>query len=442
MFKQYVLTAFIYVIYVASAALFTFVALQYSSPLFYWDQWDFLRSHFDSTGMTSAFLQQHGVHRQGLGGLVTYVLYNALAWSSVVDVVCMIVIVFIIGLLLLSILRKIFGKHSWIDLLIIPIVFSQSMLGAITLVPNMSHSILPVFLIVLYMYLEFFTRNPPSFIGIIKHVTQLGILFVLPFTGFGLIMIIPIVGYILIKIFLALYKKRIVADFWLIVKFGTVATSFILFFSNNYRFAADSVCSAFGTNNIDEYLGLIGGVIINGLGWFSHVNINIYFTLAILFGAVTVSFIVFMVVSGRNKVHLPYFLFGMVTGCVLLVMAFGRWCMWQRNEAFRYYPFLVPLLFVMVVFVRSVESYFKGYKITYIVILCLVGMNILVKPQGNIIFAVYNRKQQFLDCYMVKRDYADCGSKGLIYPNPKSNKRIQGYIDQLELKKGSVFYNR
>jgi hypothetical protein len=49
--------------------------------LLYEDQWDFLRPLFEGRGPWSCFFYQHGPHRQGLGGLVDWYLFNATGWD-------------------------------------------------------------------------------------------------------------------------------------------------------------------------------------------------------------------------------------------------------------------------------------------------------------------------------------------------------------------------
>src|SRR4029450_10633169 len=71
--------------FVVMAARLAVFVNRYAVNLVYWDQWDFLQGLFDGADAWTLFRWQHGPQRQGIGNLITALLYSATGWNGRAD---------------------------------------------------------------------------------------------------------------------------------------------------------------------------------------------------------------------------------------------------------------------------------------------------------------------------------------------------------------------
>ena len=171
----------------------------YANNLLYHDQWDLYRPMFEEAGMVDAFFHQHGPHRQGLGGALTYLLANATDWSVVSEsymIACCLVFACVLAIRLKG---RLAGGYSYADLALPLIILNPVQIETIVLSPNISHSILPLALLMLIANAWI---SPP---GWIRYGVSSGVACLALFTGFGLFVWL---GFLSLLIFDAVLEYR------------------------------------------------------------------------------------------------------------------------------------------------------------------------------------------------------------------------------------------
>ena len=143
------------------------------------DQWDFLHPLFDGRGPWSCFFWQHGPHRQGLGGLVDWFLFNATAWDVRAEAWAAVAVLSLATAAAIALAARLRGHLSWSDA-----AFPLLLLGPIhweTMVftPNLAHSILPLLFTVSLAY----AWGPAGPVARVLGVGVFGTLTL--FTGYG-----------------------------------------------------------------------------------------------------------------------------------------------------------------------------------------------------------------------------------------------------------------
>ena len=114
----------------------------------YGDQWDTLTPLFDGKGPLSAFFQQHGPHRLGLGGFVDWYLYQATGWDVRSESWACLVVLVLATVLAIGLSVRLRGRLSWHDAAFPLILLSPVSWETMLLTPFLAHSILPLFIVI------------------------------------------------------------------------------------------------------------------------------------------------------------------------------------------------------------------------------------------------------------------------------------------------------
>lgn len=151
----------------------------YAVDVLWWDGWDLHAPLFKGQGWWASFDQQHGPHRQGVGGLLLRALATATRWDARYDAAAVCAAV-----------AGATGLAVWLAwrcgvrrrlLLAVPVVcLNARQCGAFVSAPNPSHGAIPLALLI-GCGLAGFARDPRWRLGLIAGLTGLAI-----FTGFGL----------------------------------------------------------------------------------------------------------------------------------------------------------------------------------------------------------------------------------------------------------------
>lgn len=116
------------------------------------DQWDFLQPLFAGRGPWSCFFWQHGPHRQGLGGLIDWCLFNATGWDVRSEAWAAVAVLSLAAIGAIALAARLRGRLSWSDaafpLLLLGPIHWETMIYT----PNLAHSILPLLFAVLLAY--------------------------------------------------------------------------------------------------------------------------------------------------------------------------------------------------------------------------------------------------------------------------------------------------
>lgn len=115
----------------------------------YLDQWNFYEAMFQESGALAAFLQQHGPHRLGLGGALTYLLAQATGFSAVAESYMILLFQFGSAVLGISLARRLAPDARWPAFAVLLIVLNPLHGETITSLQSLSASVLPLFLLLL-----------------------------------------------------------------------------------------------------------------------------------------------------------------------------------------------------------------------------------------------------------------------------------------------------
>jgi hypothetical protein len=113
------------------------------------DQWDFLLPLFRGEGAWSMFVQQHGPHRQGAGGLLQWLVYSASGWDVRAEAWTGLAILSVAAAAAVGLAVRIRGRLAWWDATLVLIVLSPLHWETLLLAPNIAHSVLPLCLTLL-----------------------------------------------------------------------------------------------------------------------------------------------------------------------------------------------------------------------------------------------------------------------------------------------------
>lgn len=144
------------------------------------DQWDFLSPLFAGEGPWSLFLQQHGPHRQGLGGLLQFALYRGGDWDVRWEVWCGALIIVGAAFAAVGLAVRVRGRVAWWDAALVLVVLNPLHWETLFLATNIAHSVLPLGVTLLLAHAALARAATMRIVG----VSCVGVL--CTFTGFAL----------------------------------------------------------------------------------------------------------------------------------------------------------------------------------------------------------------------------------------------------------------
>ena len=157
-----------------------FAIARFQPNVMFMDQWDYLLPLFNGQGWWWRFVQQQGPVREGLGLVVTGWILEATAWDVRYDSLWIATALLIATVLALRVKWKMAGsltlRDSWIALFGLSLGHFETIVS----VPNASHSVVPLALILLAA--NFWLSSRPS----TRYLGAAATAFALTFTGFGL----------------------------------------------------------------------------------------------------------------------------------------------------------------------------------------------------------------------------------------------------------------
>ena len=144
-----------------------------------WDQWDFFNPLFNGENLTALFSYQHGPHRQGIGFVLSSWVMAASDWDSRVESLWMVALLTISAVLALGLKKRVTGSLRVSDACLPLLVMTLAQWGSVISVPNASHSVFPLLLVLISAHCWLGARDAVRF-------SAAGILVVCSlFTGFG-----------------------------------------------------------------------------------------------------------------------------------------------------------------------------------------------------------------------------------------------------------------
>lgn len=145
----------------------------------YGDQWDFLTPLFDGKGPWACFIRQHGPHRQGLGGVLQWMIYNMSGWDVRAEAWAGVAVLTAAAATALACAYRVRGRLLAWDAVLPVIILTPLHWETLLLAPNLAHSVLPL---ALTCALVLAWLAPASAARLVI-ISALGVLCI--FTGFG-----------------------------------------------------------------------------------------------------------------------------------------------------------------------------------------------------------------------------------------------------------------
>ncbi len=143
------------------------------------DQWDLLKPLFNAAGPWTSFNLQHGPHRQGLGGLIDWGLYQATGWDVRAESWSGAVLLTLSAISAVALARRLRGRLHWSDAVFPLLLMAPVNWETMLLTPNISHGILPQ-LLTIWLALAW-TIKPAGR----RAAALIGVGFLALFTGFA-----------------------------------------------------------------------------------------------------------------------------------------------------------------------------------------------------------------------------------------------------------------
>jgi hypothetical protein len=157
-----------------------FAIARFQPNVMFMDQWDFLRPLFNGEGSWKLFVQQQGPVREGLGLVVTGWILQATGWDVRYDSVWVATVLLVATVLALRLKWKMTGTLGLGDAWIVLFGLSLGQFETVVIVSHVSHSVLPLALILLVANL--WLERRPS----IRYLGAGVIALALTFTAFGI----------------------------------------------------------------------------------------------------------------------------------------------------------------------------------------------------------------------------------------------------------------
>jgi hypothetical protein len=427
---------------IAFAVLLSFQLIAYTSHfavnMMFWDQWDFYRIFFEGGGVIDAFRFQHGPHRQGLGAIFIGIAASTTQWDGRADAYLVAVALIVACILALVLKHRIAGKLTLLDCWI-PILFlSPSHWELLVVAPNVSHSALPLALVMLYALALTFKRA-----GMQALVISI-VSFFLLYTGFGIFaaLLTP-----LLFLFRSIFTER--AGFerstrWMWIA-GFVVSALALFsFFRDWTFSTASPCFVFPHPRPLEYFVFAGLQVAHAFGLAPMAD---HLTLSNTF-AIVVGLIVMaggIVVAALSVLKPQKIVIAFLIAFSLLFIAntaVGRVCLGatQQSLASRYAALVLPMLFGIYLWVCDGG---RARQIAFgIVTFALILLSFIPPFYQNPYILVpqfyHDSKTSWRTCYLARLDPIGCDAQvGLpMHPDTKS---ILGRLRFLEARRLNLF---
>lgn len=395
-------------------SLFLFLRLllltwYFSVNLPYWDQWDFLGPIFNEEGPLRAFFYQHGPHRQGVGGLLQWLLMRGTYWDMRIESLLCVAFVGCALWLGFGFLKKHRGRLSVWDIGIALLFLRGTAWEAYISTPNLAHGPLPLFFVILVALL---LQRPATY----ARGFLLGILsFFSMFTGFALF-VPPVLSLVLILE--RAWKKNLLA-------LSLIFLSLWLFLSRQ-TFQPAAECFVFPDHHPLKYFSFSFAEFAT-VGGFYGVKPPFLLFLACTFGAALTGVVLSTLIRQRKNAALSFlFLF---TLAFVAFSAVGRVCLGTKAAmSSRYFLYLIPA-------VLGVWCCLEERLKKIAVLLLLVTEMTLVPFYFRKVPGLMHSRGTWVQCYREHRETSLCDKEtGIqIYPDSHS----PAFLERLK-----KFFNR
>ncbi len=225
-----------------------------------WDQWDFFNPLFAGDGWSALFHFQHGPHRQGLGFVMSSWVMAASDWDSRIESLWMVFLLAASVVLALGLKKRVAGKLSYADGSIPLLILALGQWGSVIEVPNASHSVFPLLLILLAAHAWLDER-------VMVRLPVTALLAVCAFfTGFAIFAGMVLSVFLAVALVRALWKKSREEIIAAAIGVAIVAAGWAAF-SLGYRFDPASDGYRFPHEPLFDYVRFTALMLAHPAGW-------------------------------------------------------------------------------------------------------------------------------------------------------------------------------
>jgi hypothetical protein len=141
----------VFAAFAALSARLLLLISRFAVNVFFMDQWEFNEATlFQHHSLWEIFRWQHGPHRQGLGGIVAYLIEPRFHWNSRSDAFAAGIIVILAAAYALYIKKKLFGSITIFDVCIPLIFLTQLQYEAVLITANLTQGPIPLLVLLFY----------------------------------------------------------------------------------------------------------------------------------------------------------------------------------------------------------------------------------------------------------------------------------------------------
>ena len=401
--------------------------------LLFWDQWDFWAGLFDKANLWTLWRWQHGPQRQGLGQWIIALIAWASDWNLRAEQLVSTLLAPLAAVVSLATVRSLRGRWSVSDCFIPIAIITVSMLGVATVVPNLSHGLLPLLLVMICAYFVQVNDERTKVLGFALTATLCAQ------TGFTWIMAVLAVPLLLVFLVGAL-RARLRAT-WHAVGVAAVCGSLGLQFYH-FPFTPAVTCFRFPDPHPFRYLQFIGVMVLRTTEviepWaypFGLVAALLAVGLALWCGWRTV------VTAGKDRRATTVFVLSSFSLAFAANAAVGRVCLGiAAGSAERYVPYMLPLAVAVYLFVALGPRFRRLRQAVLVACFALAAVKETALAGTALREADHYRriKASFRTCYLGGATMKACLARGLIHPDPEYT-HLQEKLDYLRIHRLSLF---
>ncbi|MGA2878966.1 MAG: hypothetical protein ABSG13_08450 [Bryobacteraceae bacterium] len=395
-----------------------FLIWHYSANIPFSDQWDFLSPLFGPhPRISELFLLQQGPPREGVGLVLTAILYHFTSWNVRADSLMIGICVILAMLVALVLKRQLLGPLAYSDALIPVIFLTLSQYDTFLGVPNSSYSAFPLLFIMLYMLA----------LQIPHEAVRCGVLLALNilliYTGFGFFMGLVTIGVFALALYWSTRQKArtsiALSLAGLLISMASLAIFFI-----NYVFQPAVDCFEFSQTHFGQYLWFVSLMFPTFAGIKSASGL-----VAVLGGILLlctlgiIAIQLFRLIVRQTSFRSPSLVIVTLALYSLLFCfstSVGRACLGLplAAQSSRYATLLIPVFLAIYFHLLTIPPGALRNSILIVLGLLLLPGHIHLPAR---LFWETGKKQEWANCYRQAQDIAHCDSitNFAVYPFPE-----------------------
>ncbi len=417
------------VVYVLLAARQHAFTVRHAVDVMFWDTWELYDPMFDGNGWWASFDQQHGPHRQGLGGLLMRAMAARSRWDSRDDALAVswtLIAAAPLGVLL----AWRCGARGWALVAVPPIYLNVRQYQMFVASANPAHGALPVLLLTAYG-LAWFAPRPAVRLAGVAGLTACAI-----FTGFALFIGLLTPALLLAELRGARGDRRRQR---MILAALTATTAAWIAFAIGYRFDQAASGVRFLVPHPVEYLYFVAVMFANLVGWpgVGPDAIGVGTILALLLVAVCLAHGRRVARAGATTNPTSVALFSLAAFGIMYAAhaALGRTSVgWRTGVSSRYVTLCIPVSLALLLCLATAADR-RARRLAVGCGVLLVAGTLALRPAdlAEVDWA-HDGCLRWREAYLLTRDQtaADRLSQFLIYPKPELAARLD-YLRQHRL---------